>query len=92
MTESRMNPDELASLLKRLYDALDRNGAAAGALFGLLCAHDLEAGSRDRSPNGIARRAGLPTVGSNVNTGFLVARYVRAELRKEYAELFGGQE
>lgn len=91
MTESRMNPDELASLLKRFYDALDRNGAAAGALFGLLYARDLEAGSRDRSPNGIARCAGL-NCGPSVNTGFLVARYVRAELRNEYAELFGGQE
>ena len=89
MTESRKNPDELASLLKRLYDALDRNGQAAGTLFGLLRARDLEAGSRDRSPNGIARRAGL-TCGSNVNAGFLAARYARAELRREYAELFSG--
>ena len=89
MTESRMNPDELASLLKRLYDALD-NGQAAGTLFGLLYARHLEAGSPDRSPNGIAVRAGL-TCGPNVNAGFRAARYVRVELRKEYAELFGGQ-
>ena len=90
MTESRKNPDELASLLKRLYDALDRNGQAAGTLFGLLCARDLEARSRDRSPNGITRRAGLNTCGANVNAGFLAARYARAELRREYAELFSG--
>lgn len=86
MTESRMNPDELASLLKRLCDALDHDEQAAGTLFGLLYARHLEAGSRDRSPNGIAVRAEL-TCGSNVNAGFKAARYVRVELRKEYADL-----
>ena len=82
---TRLSPDELAQRLKGIYEALG-NGQAAGGLFGLLYAAHLEAGSRDRSPNGIARRAGL-TCGVDFNTGFLAANYVRADLRDEYAHL-----
>lgn len=81
-----LSPDELAQRLKVIYATLDGNGQAAGGLFGLLYAAHLEAGSRDRSPSGIARRAEL-TCGVDVNTGFLAARYVHANLRNEYAHL-----
>ena len=83
---TKLSPDELAQRLKVVYDALGGNGQAAGGLFGLLYAAHLEAGSRDRSPNGIARRADL-TCGVDVNTGFLTASYVHANLRDEYAHL-----
>ncbi len=83
---SRLSPDQLSLELRALYDALDGNGQAAGGVFGLLYAEHLEAGSRDRAPNGVARRAGL-TCGPDVNTGFLIARYVSAQLRPEHMSL-----
>lgn len=76
----KMNPQKLADELKDMYHALDQNGQAAGGLFGLIYAEHLAANSRDRSPNGIARRAGL-TCGPDVNTGFLVSQYVYARAR-----------
>ena len=83
---SRLSPDQLSLELQALYGALGGNGQAAGGVFGLLYAEHLQAGSRDRAPNAVARRAGL-TCGPDVNTGFLIARYVSAQLRSEYAGL-----
>ena len=84
--ELKMSPQELVNELKAIYDALDQNGQAAGGLFGLIYADHLAANSRDRSPNSIARRAGL-TCGPDVNTGFLTAQYVHAKLRNNYSSM-----
>ncbi len=80
----RMHPDELVRRLKALKKALNVDEQTACSLFGLLFARHLEANNTEgRAPNAVGRRAGLS--GPDVNTGFKVARYVRVELREEYA-------
>ena len=84
----RMNPDELVRRLRALQQALDVDAQTACGLFGLLFADHMEAHNRDGwAPNAIGDRAGLS--GVDVNTGFKAARYVRVEVREEYARRTG---
>ena len=77
--DNLMTPEELAKTLKDFCARYPDNQTAAG-MFGLLYAEHLSVGSRERSPNTIARKAGLGC-GPDILTGFKMARHVKREIR-----------